>query len=205
MSSKKFKIPAAANTSSRGGRNNKQLKRRQAGFLTSALSHLGAAYAGYRAPRIFSNIKQGILNTAKKLPFVKKYAEYNQNKAREERLAANAKLGREQFDAIKKMNFNPFGPKQEQIDMGTRGMFGFRDKVSKQWALQPRDMTVDTAKEVADRFKVDPKIASQLKRPIKPYDPNAVFNTYEDAVSGMGMTSRNAIPKQKIKRLAHNL
>lgn len=180
-------------------------QQRRAGFLSGALTHLGAAYAGYRAPRILSNIKQGIINTAKKLPFVKKYAEYNQNKARSERLAANAKLGREQFDAIKKMNYNPFGPKQEQIDMGTRGMFGFRDKATNKWFVQPRDMTVDTVKDVASRFKVDPKVASQLKRPIKPYDPNAVFNTYEDAWSGMGMTSRNAIPKQKIKRLVHNL
>lgn len=178
-------------------------RRRQGGFLRGIASHLGAAYMGYRAPSILSKAKQTVLGALNKLPPVRKYREMTKNKAQNEMLSKNAQIGKDQYNAIKNMKYNPFGTKQEQIDQGTQGTFKFKDSTGKQQVF-PRDMTVDTAAEVKPMHQISADFARQRGIKVTPASQAPkVFNVYEDALTGQGKRKRKGRGKTQTKRLKY--
>lgn len=162
-------------------------KSRKGGIFGKIASHLGAAYMGYKAPKVLGSIKNTVVSGLKKLPGIKQYADYKKNQATTAKLTANSLMGKEQYDAIKSMKFDPFATKEAQINEGTRGSFSFKDAQGNIVKL-PRDMTKSDTKDVSPMHKLSESFAKWRGVPNTRPDQgiNQNLETFYDAPSSFG-------------------
>lgn len=147
----------------------KSIRKQKGGFIGKIASHLGAAYMGYKAPSVFKRIKDKAVNTLKKFPGIKQFSQYNKQKAQSQKFSEDAKKGKEMYQAIKEMKYNPFASKEDQINQGTRGSFTFKDLEGKQQTYT-RDMTASDTSEVMPMHHVGEAFAKWRGLPnVKPY------------------------------------
>lgn len=178
---------------------NQIIRKRQGGFIGKIASHLGAAYMGYKAPSFFKRAKDSAVSALKKLPGIKQYSEYNKKKAQTARFTENAKKGKEMYDAIKSMKYNPYASKEEQINQGTRGSFTFKDLDGARHTMT-RDMTASDTSEIKPMHKVSEAFARWRGMPdVKPYTGvNQNLEQFYDAPSSFSGRGKTLKPRYSL-------